>query len=148
MKQTKSLPIMVAFFILLFSVQVFAQEIKTDWEAFSTNLEVALRAGNTGLRQSAMQRVVSYADKLTLDDGVYRMGRIFQFGTDEQERRLAMVALAKINTVRSMAYIYQGMAVERNESIKKQCYCILNEYCLANRDITDDDFKLALQQDQ
>ena len=148
MKHTKHLSILAAFFILLFSVQVFAQQSETDWLAFSENLEVALRKGNTGLQQSAMQRVISYADKLTLDDGVYRIGRIFQFGTDEYERRLAMVALAKINTVRSIAYIYDGMIRETNKSVKKQGCCILNEFCLANMDVTDEDFKLALQQDK
>ena len=148
MKHTNYLFALVALFILLFSVQIFAQKAETDWDAFSENLEVALRFGNDGVRQSAMQRIISYADKLTLDDGVFRIGRIFQFGSDEYERRLALIALSKINTVRSMAYIYEGMSRETNEAVKKQGCCILNEFCLAHLDVTQDDYKIALQQDK
>lgn len=148
MKRTNYLSALVACFILLSSIPLFAQESETNWEAFSENLEVALRYGNDGLRQSAMQRVISYADKLTLDDGIYRIGRIFQFGPDAYERRLALIALSKINTVRSMAYIYAGMARETNESVKKQGCCILNAFCMANADVQDEDFQLALKQDR
>jgi len=145
MKSHKLLSFFVTLIIFTFTLQAVAQEQITDWEAFSVNLEKALKSGHPGLQQSAMQRVVQYGDKLTLDDGIYHMGRIFCFGTDDQERRLALVALAKVNTMRSMGYIYKGMATEDNDAVKKQCCCILNDYCMANAGITEEDFKLALE---
>jgi hypothetical protein len=145
MNSPKFLLFFVTLIVLAFAVQGFAQQTETDWEAFSVNLEKALKSGHPGLQQSAMQRIIAYGDKLSIDDGVYYIGRIFCYGTDAQERRLALIALAKINTMRSMGYIYKGMVSENNDSIKKQSCCILNDYCLANAGTTMEDFRLALQ---
>lgn len=143
MRTTRLFTLSTLILILVFSVQGFAQEKQVDWEAFSTNLEVALRTAHPGLERSAMQQVIKYADKLTLEDGVYRIGRIFCYGTDARERRLALVALARINSLKSMAYIYNGLVTEGSKSIVKQGKGIIHNYCLANTNVTETDIQLA-----
>lgn len=128
----------------LFASVLFAGETSTDWDAFSVNLTKAIKSGHPGLQQSAMQRIVQHANKLDTDECVYTIGRIFCYGTDPAERRLALVVLGKINSLKSMAYIYNGMIFENDASIKKQGCCILNEYCLANVDVTDNDFRMSV----
>ncbi len=132
--------------LLFFSETAIAQERQVNWDAFSINLTVALKSGHRGLRQSAMQRIIQYGDSLNMEDGVYYMGRIFCYGTDTQERRLALAALDKINSLKAMAYIYQGLKWEDHECIKKQGCCALNAFYTTHLDITEDDLKVAFQE--
>jgi len=70
---------------------------------------------------------------------------IFRHGSNAKERKLALTALRKINSLKSMAYIYQGMAFEKNDFLKEKCNKILSEYYSHNKDITDEDLQITLQ---
>ena len=116
--------------VLLAASLSFAQDQprEVNWDAFSENLVVALKSGHPGLRQSAMQHIIRYGDKLDVSEGVYYIGLIFRFNDDPQVRRLAMVALHTINTDKAISYLCQNMKYEDNPAIKKQCCCIVNNY--------------------
>ena len=130
----------------LFASMLFAGEVKTDWDSLSLSLIKAIKSGSPGLQQSAMQHIIQHTDKLDTEECVNTIGRIFCYSTNKAERRLALVTLGKINSLKSMAYIYQGMITENDKSIRKQGCCILGEYCNANADLSANDLRLSLME--
>ena len=144
MKHTKLVTVVILMVVVFISSQAFAQESQVDWDSYSENLTIALKTGHPGLREAALQRIIQYSDNLNMEEGVCYIGRIFNNATVTKERKLALVALAKINSLKSMAYIYQGMINEDDDSIKKEGCCVLNDFRSANQDITENDFQLAL----
>lgn len=145
MKHAKLIAAVTLMVLVFISSRAFAQERQVDWDAYSENLTIALKSGHPGLQQSAMQRVIQYSNNLNMKSGVYYIGRIFCYSTNVQERKLALVALAKINSLKSMSYIYQGVVLEDDEALKKQGCCALNNFYTVHQDITEKDFLLALQ---
>lgn len=135
----KTVMVLTVFFL---SLSLQAGEIQTNWQAYSTNLVKAIKKGNPGLQQSAMQRVIQYGGNLDVSDAAYEIGRIFGYNQSPVVRRLAMIALHKINTDKSMYYLQKYLPLETNESVKKQANSILYDYVAAN-DMTLDDLKLA-----
>lgn len=133
MKYSKLFTAVLLSVLFTFSALVHAQTAKTDWHAFSVNLVKAIKSGNPGLQESAMQRIIQYADKLDVDDAVYTIARIYAFHPDEQFRRLAMVTLYKINTDKSMAYLQKYLALERNDSFKRQACCMIQDFNVAKK---------------
>ncbi|MBN2424186.1 MAG: hypothetical protein JXR46_01465 [Calditrichaceae bacterium] len=115
--------------LFILSSIVDAHARKVNWEAFSVNLVKAIKSGHPGLQQSAMQRIIRYADSLNTKDAVYPLVQIFRFNDNDKVRRLAMVALAKINSDHAISYLYKYMKFEENVMIRHQCVCIINDYC-------------------
>lgn len=136
-----------AAIILIIAAMTFglqAQENRTDWKAFSVNLVKAIKSGHPGLQNSAMQRIIQYADKLDVSEAVYHIGRIYGFDINPKVRRLAMITLHKISSDKSMYYLQKYLPLETNPNMRSQCCCILNEYCMA-KNITPKDLKLAVK---
>ena len=119
--------------IMLLTSTIFAEGRKVNWEAFSTNLIVALKSNHPGLQESAMQRIIRYSDSLDITDAVYDIALIFRFDSNPGMRRLAMVTLSKINTDHSLGYLCQYLKYEDNSSIRKQCCCIIRDYYVAKK---------------
>ena len=132
----------VIMLVLSLSFSLYADGSKTDWQAYSANLVKAVKKGSPGLKQSAMQRVIQYGDKLDVSEASYEIGRIFGYNDEAAVRRLAMITLHKINTDKSMYYLQKYLPLETNESVKKQANSILYDYLAANN-MTSDDLKLA-----
>lgn len=101
----------------------------TDWQSFSENLMRALKSEHPGLQNSALQQIIQYADSLDLDDAVYDIALIFRFDDNPRAQRMAAVALYKIHTRESVAYLCQNMKYVRNKSALRQCCAMVNEYC-------------------
>ena len=124
---------LIVILILLLSSDIFAGNGKVNWDAFSTNLVVALKSNHPGLQESAMQRIIQYSDSLEITKSVYNIGLIFRFDDNPQMRRLAMVTLSKINTDYSLSYLCQYLKYEDNQSIRKQCCCIIRDYYVSKK---------------
>lgn len=135
-------PAAVIFILAVTAFSLQAQEMQTDWHAFSINLVKAIKSGHLGLQNSAMQRIIQYSEKLDVEEAVYYIGRIYGFDTNPNVRRLAMITLHKISTDKSMYYLQKYLPLETDRNMRSQCCCILNEYCMAKH-ITLDDLKLA-----
>ena len=130
---TKITGALIVIFIFIFSANIFAEGRKVNWNAFSTNLIVALKSNHRGLQESAMQRIIRYADSLDVAGGVYEIAMIFRFDDNPQMRRLAMVTLSKINTDYSLSYLCQYLKFESNPSIRLQCCKIIRDYYVAKK---------------
>ena len=124
---------LIVILILLLSSDIFAGNGKVNWDAFSTNLVVALKSNHPGLQESAMQRIIQYSDSLEITKSVYNIALIFRFDNNPQMRRLAMVTLSKINTDYSISYLCQYLKYEDNQSIRKQCCCIIRDYYVSKK---------------
>ncbi len=133
MKYSKLFAAVILSALFAFSSIAQAQTAKTDWHAFSVNLVKAVKSGNPGLQQSAMQRIIQYADKLDVDNAVYTIARIYGFHPDPRFRRLAMVTLYKINTDKSLAYLQKYLAYEDNESFKRQACRMIQDFKIARK---------------
>lgn len=104
---------------------LMAQEREVNWKAFSVNLTKAIKSDNPGLQQSAMQRIIRYADKLEVDAAVYDIANIFRFDKNPRVRRLAMVTLSSINSDKSIEYLAKYIKFEEDKSIQKQACCVM-----------------------
>ena len=104
---------------------LMAQEREVNWKAFSVNLTKAIKSDNPGLQQSAMQRIIRYADKLEVDAAVYDITNIFRFDKNPRVRRLAMVTLSSINSDKSIEYLSKYIKFEEDKTIQKQACCIM-----------------------
>ncbi len=104
---------------------LMAQEREVNWKAFSVNLTKAIKSDNPGLQQSAMQRIIRYADKLEVDNAVYDIANIFRFDKNPRVRRMAMVTLSSINSDKSMDYLSRYLKFEEDKAIQKQACCIM-----------------------
>jgi hypothetical protein len=107
---------------------VNAQERKTNWEAFGKNLVKAVATPNEGLQLAAMGMIIRYADSLDVKDAVFDIVRIFRSHKDTRVRRLVMVTLSKIKVEWTMYFLKRNRQFEKDETILKHNYSIVNEY--------------------
>ncbi len=93
---------------------------KTDWKAFSENLTNAIASDNEGLRQSAMQHIITYSSKLEMDGAVFDLVRIYRYEKDQRVRQMAVVALNKIGNSWAMNFLKRNLRFEDNPVIYRQ----------------------------
>lgn len=123
--------------ILVFATAGFAGEHQVNWDAFSKNLVEAIKSGNPGLQQSAMQRIIQYSDKLDVEQAVWHIAQIFRFDDNSRFRRLAMVTLYKINSDKAIYYVNKYIPKESEECLKRQDCCILQSYAATQQSEQD-----------
>jgi len=133
MRYPKSFLAFILTLLFVWAGLVQAQTRDVNWDAFSTNLIKAIKSGHPGLQQSAMQRIIQYADNLDVEDAVWTISQILRFDDDYRVRRLAMVTLYKINSDKALAYIGQNLKFEKDQTLKKHGCCILNEFYAAKK---------------
>jgi len=133
MKYSTLFLILLSTVLLSFTTSGFAEEPAVNWDAFSENLVIAIKTGNPGLQQSAMQRIIQYADKLNVEDAVWHIAQIFRFDDNPRVRRLALVTLFKINSDKAMNYVSSYIKYEHEKCLKKQGCCILQTYAVAKQ---------------
>ena len=133
MKYSKSIISLVLTLLFVWASLGQAQTREINWNAFSKNLVIAIKSGNPGLQQSAMQHIIQYADNLNVKDAVWDLSRIMRFNDNCRVRRLAMVTLYKINTDKALGYLTQNLKFEKDQGVKKQGCCILSEFYAAKK---------------
>ena len=116
--------ILVFSCILIFSHVSFAQQ-KVDWDMFSKNLVKALKTPNTGLQVSAMQKVITYADKLDISDAALALVRLYRNHKDERVRQLALVAINATNNDWAAGIVKRDYNFEKSAKIKRVMAAII-----------------------
>lgn len=129
MKRSNLTIAFVAVAILIFSLStVFAQEsANVDWKAYSKSLVKAVKSSNEGVKFSAMQQIIRYADKVSVSPARYEVMDIFLTSNNRQVRRLALVTLYKINNSLDMGLLERQIKFEKDPVIKRQIAAILFE---------------------
>ena len=148
MKSLKLFILAIFLLMALSSAQTMPQETQMDWNTLSENLVESLKSEDQNIRQAAMQSIIQYSAYLKMEDGVPYLACILcngqGNGRDARERRMAMVALSKINTRCSIEYIYKGMMNENCCSTKEQGRHILTKYCQENENVSTEDIRAAV----
>jgi len=119
-------------FVLLVVLMAFglqdAYSGEAKWDNFSKNLVIALKSDNEGLRRSAMNLIVRYGESLNVDEAVFDVVQIFRYSDNQKERRLALIALYKMQNDWSMYFLKRHMKFEDNPTLKHQIAVIVQEY--------------------
>ena len=105
---------------------------EVNWEVFSTNLVVALQSDNAGLRQSAMQLVIRYGDRLDVKDALFDVVGVFRNHKTRNVRLLALSALGHMNSNWAFDFLKRSIKFEDDPVIKRQVIATVNNFYLRN----------------
>ena len=111
-----------------FTLSTIAKDTEENWQQFSQNLVKTINSQHQGLKQSAMQRVIQYSDKLDVKDAAFDIYNVYRFNENENLRRLALVALYNTNYSWAMNQIVKDSEIEQSPALKRQMSFMVNEY--------------------
>ena len=107
---------------------VYSQE-NVDWVSFSKNLDANLASENTGVKQSAMQLIIKYSDKLELDDdSIFELVRVYRWEKDVKYRQMALVTLHSLKDKWAIEFIKQSYNFEYDPVLKHTIAAMVLEY--------------------
>ena len=127
MKKQNIIAMFSLFTLVLFAAAFAGTNENTDWDAFSDNLVKGLKSDNEGVRLSAMQQVITYADKVNVDDAVFDIVEVYRSHNDIKVRQLALTTLHKTNNAWAMDFLKRNLEFEKSPVLKAQIYHILND---------------------
>lgn len=111
-----------------FATAALAGDKSENWKRFSQSLVKMFKSDNEGLKQSAMQRIIQYSDKLDVKDAAFDIYNIYRWHKDARVRRLALVALYYTNYDWAMNQIVKDLKIESSPALKRQMIYMVNEY--------------------
>jgi hypothetical protein len=117
-------------FVLMFTFITagLAGDKETDWDKFSQSLVKIYKCDNDGLKQSAMQKIIKYSDKLDVQEAAYDIYKIYKWHKDFNMRRLALVTLSHIKYDWAMKQLARDIKTEESPALKNQMIAIVKEY--------------------
>ena len=108
------------------STDAFSQN--TDWSLFSKGLIGAVESGNHGAKLGAMQQIAIYGSNLNVNRTVFDIVRVYRNSKFENERILALSALARIQDKWAMDFLARSVRFEKSERVKRHTIQVLNAY--------------------
>ena len=114
--------------VFSFTLTTVAKDTEENWQQFSQNLVKTLKSNHEGLKQSAMQRVIQYSDRLDVKDAAFDIYNVYRFNDDVRVRRLALVALYNTNYSWAINQIAKDSETVPSAALKKQMNYMVNEY--------------------
>jgi hypothetical protein len=124
-----SLVLMFTFF-----TSSIAKDTDKDWDKFSQNLVYTIKTHHEGLKQSALQRIIQYSDKLDVQKAAFDIYNIYRWHNNDRVRRLALVALYNTNYSWAMNQILKDSKYETSPTLKRQMDFMVNEYFTSQSD--------------
>lgn len=115
---------------LLAATAVQAQNNRTDWALFSKALKIAVAHENNGVKLGALQQIAIYGSHLDVDGVVFDIVRVYRNSKDENERILALSALAKMNNAWAIDFLSRSVRFERSERVRSITIDVVNQYRL------------------
>jgi hypothetical protein len=114
--------------VFSFTLTTMAKDKDENWQQFSQNLVKTLKSQHDGLKQSAMQRVIQYSDKLDVKDAALDIYTIYRWHNNDKVRQLALVALYNTNYDWAINQIAKDFDIESSPALKRQMYFMVNNY--------------------
>lgn len=112
--------LMIAVLIVAAASNVLAKD--ADWKKLSDGIRMALISDNEGVQQSALRMVIKYGKNLDIEDSVQEMIRIYRSQSDEQLRRLVLLAIYQIDEKQALQLLSEQLDREtqtkRSEFVK------------------------------
>lgn len=115
---------------LLATSVVQAQNHRTDWTKFSKALKIAIAHDNNGVKLGALQQIAIYGSHLDVDGAVFDVVRVYRNAKDENERILALSALAKMNNAWAIDFLSRSVRFEKSERVRSITIDVVNQYRL------------------
>ena len=143
-----SIHLMTLVFAILIAFSSYANVVHTNenWDAFSKNLVWCMQIKNEGVQTSAMQQIIRYGDRLDVEDAVFDVVRLYRNHDNEKVRQLALSALHKMQNKWAMDFLKRNVNYEKSPALKKQIYCILQNYQLKMADTIQKKDEIILAQ--
>ena len=102
---------------------------RTDWKAYGDHLRTALTNEHEGLRHSALRLIIAYAGDLELgNDAVVDLMRIYRDDDSEQARRMAVVALAELDSPLAMDWLERSHDFEQSDAVKRTIAAVVSSH--------------------
>ncbi len=106
--------------------EVRAHVTRAQWTTFSDNLEQALACGHEGVQQGALRMIIFYGDNLAISrTGVHNAVRIYRDHKDDRLRRMAVVALGKIQDSWGLDMLKRSARFEKSPSVRQTILAVL-----------------------
>ncbi len=106
--------------------EVRAHVTREQWDTFSDNLEQALACGHEGVQQGALRMIIFYGDNLAISrTGVHNAVRIYRDHKDDRLRRMAVVALGKIQDSWGLDMLKRSARFEKSPSVRQTILAVL-----------------------
>ena len=106
-----------------------AKVSKSIWFHCNERLKKALIAGNSGLQESALHRIIRYGAYLPADKAtVFEVMKIYRNHDDDRMRRMAVIALGELEDAWAMGFLKQAVKFEQNERVAHTIKYVLKNY--------------------
>lgn len=99
-----------------------------QWAAFNKNLVHALQSDIDGVQLAAVQLVIKYGDQVDVDDAVFDVVRLYRDNADDDVRRMAVVALGKMQHPWAMDLLKRSLRFEKTPTVRKTLHAVVAEY--------------------
>jgi len=113
---------------------VWAQNHNTDWAQFSKALRSAAAHDNNGVKLGALQQIATYGSHLDMDGAVFDVVGVYRNAKNENERILALIALAKMKNSWAMDFLSRSVRFEQSERVRNITIDVVNQYRLGPAD--------------
>ena len=109
----------------MLSASAEAAVVEAQWKRFSTNLVEALKSEHAGVQQTAMRYVIQYNDQVSVSEAVFDVMKIYRNDTDDNRRRMAVVALGNMNSDWGIAFLERSEPFEKSEMVAQTISAVL-----------------------
>ena len=109
----------------MLSASAEAAVVEAQWKRFSTNLVEALKSEHAGVQQTAMRYVIQYNDQVSVSEAVFDVMKIYRNDTDDNRRRMAVVALGNMNSDWAIAFLERSEPFEKSEMVAQTIRAVL-----------------------
>jgi hypothetical protein len=117
----------VALLVCAWTTQAISADKKDQWKLASKNMVEGLKTGNDGLKQSIMQNIIRYSDKVDVDEALFDILRIYRDHENEGMRQLALITLYKMENQWVLSFLERAIKFEKSDKIRKSICAILHE---------------------
>lgn len=114
--------------LFLLSVPFVNASETVDWQKYSKKLVKSLKSDHEGVKLSAMQQVITYADKVSVDAAIYEIVQVYRTHPDLKVRQLALSTIHKTQNAWAMDFLKRNLVYETSPVLKAQIFHILDDY--------------------
>jgi hypothetical protein len=118
--------------LLVVAASAQAQNHETDWALFSEALVDAVESGNYGAKLGAIQQIAIYGHNLHVNETVFDVVRVYRNSKQENERILALSALAKMRDHWAIDFLSRSVRFEKSPRVKRHTIDVVNAYRLGS----------------
>ena len=98
------------------------------WDTFSTNLTSALKSENEGVKLAALQLVIQYGAQVDVDRAVFDVMRVYRDHNNDDIRRMAVVALGKMQHRWAINFLDRSEDFEKNDAVRRTIHDVVSQY--------------------